>query len=503
MIQYDLDYLLNESNVQSVVSDVKEILNQRVNLYNRYTRKKDGNDIKVPMEYYITNIASGYFGGKAPEYSIKVEENESRKEAIKRILGKEETDNGNPEDFQILIDYINDYNDDGAFFYDMVKDYVITGACYGINYETEENEIVFARVPSTQTVAVWDYSTPPQKVALVRVWNEKDEKNSDVSMVEIITNEERRYYRNDTKDGDYKEDTEMKQDVTWKLVPCMAIENPDGLGMFEPVMGLIDAYETIITNNRNLFQYNDEAKLMVTGYMPENPLLIENEEGTKVSNPDRVKEDERLLSAKVFYTPDASGSIGWLIKSIDDSASENHKRTLIELILMATCIPNVTDTGFTNADNSSALEKKFFPLEQILIQAEKQFKKEYLAMWENIVDRVNNERNTNFDFRDIDIRFNRNMPTEKGGMVQMALQLRGLLSDETIINMLPFELDAESEIAKMKEQSESNMMEQLERMQNMGGNEEEEETEDELETSGRGTEEVPEGTEEEPTELEG
>ena len=73
------------------------------------------------------------------------------------------------------------------------------------------------------------------------------------------------------------------------------------------------------------------------------------------------------------------GDFKWLIKDINDTASENHKKTLMELILMMACIPNVTDVGFTKADNSSALDKKFFPLEQIIIQAEKQFKKRILS----------------------------------------------------------------------------------------------------------------------------
>jgi hypothetical protein len=67
-------------------------------------------------------------------------------------------------------------------------------------------------------------------------------------------------------------------------------------------------------------------------------------------------------------------------KELNDTASENHKKTLIEFIFMILCVPNLTDVGFTNADNSSALEKKFFSLEQLVIQAEKLFKKEYLAI---------------------------------------------------------------------------------------------------------------------------
>lgn len=47
------------------------------------------------------------------------------------------------------------------------------------------------------------------------------------------------------------------------------------------------------------------------------------------------------------------------------------------------------------------------------------------------------------------------MPSNKNDIVNMALQLRGLLSDESVINMLPFDLDTESELAKIKKQEES------------------------------------------------
>lgn len=43
-------------------------------------------------------------------------------------------------------------------------------------------------------------------------------------------------------------------------------------------------------------------------------------------NPARVQEDEAVLNAKVFYTPDKDGDIDWIIKDINDTASENHKK---------------------------------------------------------------------------------------------------------------------------------------------------------------------------------
>ena len=454
MIQVNKEYLNNEKNISDLITNAKKILKRREYLYSRYTRKKDNSDVKVPLEFYIGNIATGFFGGKAPIYTVKQEQNEEKKGIIQNLFNKLVGKNANSKELQILIDYIKDYNDDATFFYELVKDYMLTGACYGIVYENKENEIVYVRTPSTQTIAIYDYSLPIQKIGLLRIWQETDENGFDTDMVELILEKEKRYYKNSKRmPKEYTEITNKRNNVKWSMLPAIAIENPDDLAIYEPVLSLIDTYETVIENNKNIFQYNDEAKLKVTGYMPSSPLMIENEKGDKVANPDRIKEDATFLNAKVFYTPDNTGDIEWIIKDINDTASENHKKTLIELILMATCVPNVTDVGFTNADNASALEKKFFPLEQVLIQTDKQFKKELLYLWELIIDRVNIEKNKNYDFREIQIELQRNMPSDKNNLVNMALQLRDLLSDETIIVMLPFDLDVESELAKKKSET--------------------------------------------------
>ena len=98
-------------------------------------------------------------------------------------------------------------------------------------------------------------------------------------------------------------------------------------------------------------------------------------------------------------------------------------------------------------------------------------------MWENIVDRINTKKNTNFDFREIQIELQRNLPTDKQSMIDMALKLREVLSDETILNMLPIDIDVESEIAKKQEQSEVNMENAINKAKSMSKEETEEETE--------------------------
>jgi SPP1 family phage portal protein len=492
-IQYSEDFL-DEKNIANNINvlwgKALPILQHRKKLYDRYTRKYDDSDVIVALEFYISTIASGYFGGKEPQYKVK-KINETQKGILKKIFQKVFGDKNNPDEFQAIIDYITKYNDNGSFFYDCVKDYINTGACYGLVYENKNNEVVYAHTSSLTSIAIWNYETPAQKIGLLRPWYENT-KDGITTHLELITKNYKKHYVdgiekksiNKSSKFDFKEKVQDAKKVLWNDLPVFAVENPDGLALFENVITLIKKHEQVIRNNANIFQYNDDAKLKITGFTPENGAVIEatNEDGTTktdsngnpvmIQNPARVAEDNAILNAKVFYTPDNTGDIGWVTKDINDTASENHKKTCLDLALMISSVPNVTDQGFTNADNASALEKKFFPLDQVLQQADKLFKKELLRMWEMITSRINLKKNTSYDFRDIEIILTRNLPQNNQEIVDSWLKLRGLLSDKTVIDHLPYDLDSESELAEMDIQNETNMQKNLENMQKLGqGNE--------------------------------
>ncbi len=489
-IQYP-DNFLNEKNISNNINilwgKAIPIWEHRKMLYDRYTRKHDTSDVIVALEFYISTIASGYFGGKEPQYKVK-KINETQKNILKKIYEKIFGDKNNSSEFQTIIDYITKYNDNGSFFYDCVKDYINTGACYGLVYENQENEVVYAYTSSLTSVAIWNYETPSQKIGLLRYWTENSSSGGLEVHLEIITKNYKKHYIGGIEttniNKDTKVDFEEKQDenktVLWDDLPVFAVENADGLALFGNVITLIKKHEQVIRNNANIFQYNDNAKLSITGFTPRNEALIEvkNEKGEvqldsngnpqMMQNPARVVEDNAILGAKVFYTPDNSGHIDWVIKNINDTASENHKKTCLDLALMISGVPNVTDQGFTDADNASALEKKFFPLDQVLQQADKLFKKELLRMWEMITSRINLKKNTEYDFRDIEVILTRNLPQNNQEIVDNWLKLRGLLSDKTVIEHLPYELDSESELAEIDVQNEENMKKNMEQMQMLG-----------------------------------
>ena len=124
----------------------------------------------------------------------------------------------------------------------------------------------------------------------------------------------------------------------------------------------------------------------------------------------------------------------------------------------------MTDLGFTQADNNSALEKKFFALQQLITDAESDFKMGLLRRWELIFSKFNQDKGKEYDFRNVEITLQRNMPSDSSSETSRALSLRDLLSDETIIGMLPDDLDPKNEIAKKQTESEDNMLKNIERM---------------------------------------
>lgn len=490
MIQWNPETLEEANSVAQILTLADKEWNARKELYERIRRKTNNSElvstndekIKVAFENYINSMVAGYFAGKAPVYDVEKISDPTKLNIIKKLLNKVfDTDINKDEELKVLIDYISKYNDDSTEFFDLAFEYFGMRACYEILYENEDNEIVYTKQSALNTIGIFDYSTPVKQIGQLRKWTEKNKTGADITIVELTTINGKRYYSPTPNDyAKLQEDKQKFEKSKWNILPCIAIENEMGLSCFELVVSLICAYERVIQNSRNTFQYNDDAKLKITGYEPNIPLLIEktdkegnvikDEKGNPVmiENSERKQYDEAMFKMQVFYTPDNTGDIAWVEKNIQDTALENHKKTLIDLIAMISGVPNITDLGFTNADNASALDRKFFALEQMITDADKHFKQAILRRWETIIDRINKRKHKSYDFRSIKIDLQRNLPTDKDTETTRALKLRGLLSDASIIDMLPDDLDSTSELEKIDKQNEENIQKNLEQMQMMG-----------------------------------
>jgi SPP1 family phage portal protein len=502
MLRYSEKKLEKESAVTDIYFKAQTELEKRKQLYERVRRKLTDeelaslgdDDIKVPLERYISVMSAGYFGGKAPIYKVKAY-NEERNKIISDLFDSKGNTEQDVKEIEELIKHITDYNDDGALFLSEVLDFLEKRACYEIYYKDKDTgEITIAKSDALETVAIWDYSLPKNLIGIYRIIQTTMANGQYQNIVELTTKNGKKYYMDtpekrelfgtpeyESKYGNenlFKEDKSQREPAKWDDISATAIENEDGLAIFEPVISLIEAYQRCIQNSRNTFKYNDEAKLKISGYSPTQPLFVLDENGNTVPNPLREIEDESILKASVMYTGEG-GDIGWIEKNVNDSALQNHKKTLMDIICLCSFCPNMTDLGFTSADNNSALEKKFFSLQQYIATFEGEFKKGLLRRWEIILNKFNKDKGKEYDFRDIEITLQRNVPTDTKTETDRALSLRSLLSDKTIIDMLPDDLDSTSELDKIKQQNEENMQTNLENMKNLGNKDYEVEEENE------------------------
>ena len=496
MLRYSKERLAEERSITDIYFKAQEELEVRKELYEKFRRKLtdeelaslDDEDIKVPLERYISVMSAGYFGGKAPTYKVKAF-NKDKDKIIRELFNHETNDEQEIKEIEDLIKHIVDYNNDGSHFLHMVLDYLVKRACYEIYYKDEiTGEITITRSDALETVAIWDYSLPKKLICIYRIIRTYMANGEYQQMIELTTVDGKRYYydtpekrklfgtpayEQQFKDEPlFKENKKEKQPKKWDDdIPVTAIENCDGMAIFEPVISLIKAYERCIQNSRNVFKYNDEAILAVKGYTPENPMIIQNEKGEDIINPARQKEDEYVLTSRVRYldgSREVDSNLWWVEKNVNDTALQNHKKTLMDVICLCSFCPNMTDLGFTSADNNAALEKKFFSLQQYIATFEGDFEEGLKRRWRIILEKFNKEKGKTYDFRDIEIKLNRNLPSDVATMITNALKIRGLVSDDTVINLLGLDLDSTSELAKMDLQNEENIQKNLQQMQMMG-----------------------------------
>lgn len=492
MIQISNLEEIKAEDIYKLVDMITPELNSRKQLWKRIHRKTkianlvfdvNGKKENITFEKYIWLIASGFLGGKAPVYTVNDTIDEDKIRIIKELFDKEIKDKDYKKKMEIVIDYITKFNDDETEHYNLMRDALGLRGAYELIYENEKNEIVYSKLDPLQTVAIWDNNVPKNLLGFVRLYTEKNVNSTKRKVVEITDIKGTRKFAADNqvfseekkkKVDNYIELKTEYENHNWGDIPGFAVELDESI--FESVVDTILKYEKLIKNTSNMFDYNDEAKLAIYGYAPENDMTIEEtvvENGeekniTKI-NPAREIEDEKVLKSKTLYFPDKSqGGAEWVLKDINDTAIQNTLKTFIDLILMLAGVPNTFDLGFTNADNASAIDRKFFSLIMMTIDLIQQFKMGYKRRWELVFNRINLKKGTEFDFRDVSINLPGNLPANESEVIDMWLKVRGLASDETITERLPLGLDYTSEKNKIDAQNEANMQKNLEHMQKLG-----------------------------------
>ena len=179
----------------------------------------------------------------------------------------------------------------------------------------------------------------------------------------------------------------------WHGVPVIEYRNNDErMGDYESVIPMIDAYNRVQSNTANMYQYNDDA-IMVLSHM-----------GAATSNDIvQIKEEGAISLAN-------GGSISWLLKDVKDEGLEHYKDRLTRDIHALCGVPRLSDEQFAGNLSGVAIAYKLWGLEQVTAIKERKFKRGLQRRVELITNMLRNQSGAAYDYRDIDIQFRRNQP---------------------------------------------------------------------------------------------
>lgn len=263
--------------------------------------------------------------------------------------------------------------------------------------------------------------------------------------------------KNEDATSTYKTIVTLKEEKeATHSIPTFSVFEPDPqVSIIDPITSLVTAYEQIMNNLNNLYQYNDtDAKLKVSGYRPENPLTIPNPEfdpekpvsssnPEKILNPARIIEDEHLINSKTFFVQE-NGDVSWLLKEIHAEDATKYLKYYVDSIFQISGIPNTNDSAFNSGDlNASAIDRKFYTMALMLDDVRQGVSVLIKHRWANFFSRINLLSSSQYNIDDITISIGTNLPSMTDENINQQLALNGILSQKTLLSNLGYDYATE------------------------------------------------------------
>ncbi|MFP3357590.1 phage portal protein [Planococcus sp. SIMBA_143] len=361
---------------------------------------KPNNKIVNPYATYIVDTIGGYFLGKPVNYSS------SEKEYMEKVQ------------------YVFDSNDEQSLNARIGKDVSILGVGMELHYTNEEAETRFSYMNPIESFMIFDNTIESKPLAAIRFYDVENYATGEVeTQVEVYDKDFITYYIQ-TEDSLSLVD-EPEQHYYNQVPVIQYLNNEENMGDFERVLKLIDAYDLATSDEMNSLEYFADAYLVLSGFE-----AVEEEE---LKN---MKENRVMVAGE-------KGKADFLTKGSISGIHEYTER-LKKDIHSFSFVPNISDESF-GTSSGEALKFKLFGLESAVSTKERFFKKG-LEKRIQLVTQFLNTKGGSYDSNSVTMSFTRNMPSNNETIANIIKSLSGILSDQTLISLLPFVEDAAYEI---------------------------------------------------------
>lgn len=329
------------------------------------------------------------------------------------------------------------YNDVKSEDTDLLKNALIYGVAYEINYIDGDGKQRFKVLDSRECIPVYDDTLDNVLRYVIRFYQVNLANNqSPTYRVEVYGESDTKIYLSTAGFMSFNI-VETKKHV-FNQVPVSVFElNAEKESIFAQVMSLQDAYNTLLSSEVDDWESFCDSYLVLKGIIADEADLDE-------------------MKQKRCIQVDTDSDVSYLLKDVNDAQIQNLLKTVNDQIYnKANCV-DFNDENF-QASTGIALKLKLVGFENNASMIESQFKKALQKRIELIVS-VLRVKNGEAEWRDVTITFTRNIPTILSDTVDIVNSLRGLVSDETLLSLLPFVTDVEEEKKRIAEQKQANIM---------------------------------------------
>jgi SPP1 family phage portal protein len=152
---------------------------------------------------------------------------------------------------------------------------------------------------------------------------------------------------------------------------------------------------------------------------------------------------------------DTDAEVSYLTKNINDTQIQNMLIDINNNIHKIANCPDFSQESFGSA-SGIALRYRLLGFENVASNIEANMRKAIQKRIELITAILNIKGTDETTWRDIKIQFTRNLPINLEETTTVVNSLRGLVSDETLLSLLPFITSPQEELERLKAQNEAN-----------------------------------------------
>lgn len=458
--------LISASNIKALFAQFAPLFRLRQKLFDYYDREEAvvGNmneptsSIFSPVVRYATDIAAGYFIGNPCRYYSRVtttvktlERFGSKKNVFEDKLTDEETD----EEAKTIAAYLNGYqavlrkNHEDEINMEVARNTMIHRTAYERIYVVKDkdghSDIRFKPVDPKKAVLIRDNTVERNPVAfLCREQFQEPLTNRWIEQYELITANRHVFYRfrsvygtssttgiNDSTQSMPPEEIQADESdlnlIRLVGIPIVEYKMPSGKGFYEDVIPLLNARDALLNNVKNTFKYNDDAILLMQGFM----------------KPTDKREEEEMRDAlersKTLWMGDDT-DVRWLFKDVPIESVRGYFEMLTNDIFGMLGIKNPVRQSEVY-QNITTVRYQNYGMDNTVLGLERTFERGLLEGRAKIITSILNFTNgTDWDWEKLDVAFDRNLPSSRVEEAQFIAQMKGadILSDEDILDQVQF-----------------------------------------------------------------